>query len=69
MPEAAARRDRGTHRAGIANMKAMRERIALQEHFVRDRLGSFFFLRKLFECARVPASSFLLMILKIRWLG
>ena len=57
----------GTYRAGIAKMKAMRERIALQKRFVRNTLGSLFFLRKLLQCARIPASLFLLMILTIAW--
>ena len=62
--------DRGTYRAGIAKMKAKRERIAIQKRFVRNTLGSFcFFLRKLLECACVPASLFLLMTLTIAWLG
>jgi hypothetical protein len=52
--------DRGTYRAGIAKMKAMRERIALQKHFVRNTLESFcFFLRKLLEYACVPRVAFL----------
>ena len=62
--------DRGTYRAGIAKKKAMRERIAIQKRFVRNTLGSFCcFLRKLLECARVPASLFLLVTLTIAWLG
>jgi hypothetical protein len=61
--------DRGTYRAGIAKMKTMRERIAIQKHFVRNTLGASVFLRKLLECARVPASLFLLMTLTIAWLG
>src|SRR5437667_3689082 len=69
--------DRGTYRAGIAKMKAMRERIALQKHFVRNTLGSFcFFCTSLWSahclpaCAHAsPASLFLLMTLTIAWLG
>jgi len=51
--------DRSTYRAVIAKMKAMRERIALQKHFVRNTLELLFFLHKSLECARVPRVAFL----------
>ena len=51
-------------------MKAMRERIALQKHFVRNTLESFcFFCTSLWSAHASPASLFLLMTLTIAWLG
>ena len=52
--------DRGTYRAGIAKMKAMRERIALQKALRAKYIGELlFFLHKPLECARVPRVAFL----------
>ncbi len=62
--------DRSTYRAVIAKMKAMRERIALQKHFVRNTLESFcFFCTSLWSAHASPSSLFLLMTLTIAWLG
>jgi len=50
--------DRGTYRAGIAKMKAMRERIALQKHFVRNTLESFCFFAQAFGVRTRPPRCF-----------
>jgi hypothetical protein len=51
--------NRGTYCAGIAKMKAMREPIALQKHFVRNTLGSFYFFAQAFGVRTRPRVAFL----------
>jgi hypothetical protein len=51
--------DRGTYRAGIAKMKTMRERIAIQKHFMRNTLERFLFFSQAFGVRTSPGLAFL----------